>query len=80
MLSPNSTVAELIDHSCGEWKEALVKQICISFSIFHLLNGDWVVFLLIQFFFCGENTELTRKSLQINVAMRCHFNKRMNEY
>ena len=51
MLSPNSTVAELIDHSCGEWKEALVKQICISFNIFHLLNGDWVVFLLIQFFF-----------------------------
>ena len=54
MLSPNSTVAELIDHSCGEWKEALVKQICISFSIFHLLNGDWVVFLLIQFFFFLE--------------------------
>ena len=65
MLSPNSTVAELIDHSCGEWKEALVKQICISFSIFHLLNGDWVVFLLIHFFFGEKILNLLEKAYKL---------------
>ena len=52
-------------------------KICISFSIFHSLNGDWVVFLLILFlflfFFFEENAKLTTnfttKSLQTNMAI-----------
>ena len=35
------------------------RKICISFSIFYSLNGDYVAFLLIHIFFIGENTKFT---------------------